>query len=220
MVFSLRRKTTTAQQDPERLIDKLILYILHARRLSIKDKYLPSSIIAMDETSVWNDMVFNTTIDKQGAQSFCLKRTRHEKCMASLCLADKTDGTKVKPFFVFCAARRESKSLDKEFKSHCVVKSSGDTWMNEELTTIWMKRVLGVFSFNRRLLVWKSYERHMNDSVTKYFKEINVDSRIIPGGCTKYIQAPDVCWNKPFKWRMIEFYDQWLSEGVYQFTEV
>ena len=68
--FSLRYKTTTAQQDPERLIDKLILYILHARRLSIKYKYPPSSIIAMDETSVWNDIVSNTTINKQGANLF------------------------------------------------------------------------------------------------------------------------------------------------------
>ena len=34
--FPLRRKTTTAQQDPERLIDKLIMYILHTRWLSIK----------------------------------------------------------------------------------------------------------------------------------------------------------------------------------------
>ena len=30
--FSLHRKTTTAQQNPEWLIDKLILYILHAPR--------------------------------------------------------------------------------------------------------------------------------------------------------------------------------------------
>ena len=29
--FSLHCKTTTAQQNPERLIDKLILHILHAR---------------------------------------------------------------------------------------------------------------------------------------------------------------------------------------------
>ena len=42
---------------------------------------------------------------------------------------------------------------------------------------------------------------------------------IIPGGCTKYIQAPDVCWNKPFKVRMTELYDQWVSEGVHQFAE-
>ena len=48
---------------------------------------------------------------------------------------------------------------------------------------------------------------------------MNVDSLIIPGGCTKYIQAPDVCWNKLFKTMMTELYDQWLSEGVHQFTE-
>ena len=48
---------------------------------------------------------------------------------------------------------------------------------------------------------------------------MNVDSMTILGGCTKYIQAPDVCWNKPFKARMTELYDQWLSEGVHQFTK-
>ena len=62
--FSLRRKTTMAKQDPEQLIDKLILYILPARRLSIKCKYPLSSIMEIDETSVWNDMAPNTTIDK------------------------------------------------------------------------------------------------------------------------------------------------------------
>ena len=50
-------------------------------------------------------------------------------------------------------------------------------------------------------------------------KEVNLDSLIIQGGCTKYIQASDVCWNKPIKARMTELYDQWLSEGDNQFTE-
>ena len=44
--FSLHRK------DPERLINNFILYILHAPRLSIKYKYPPASIIAVEETSV------------------------------------------------------------------------------------------------------------------------------------------------------------------------
>ena len=91
--------------------------------------------------------------------------------------------------------------------------------MNEETNTIWVKRVLGAFSFSRRLLAWDSYKCHMTDSVIKDLKKMNVDSVIIPGGCTKYIQAPDVFWNKPFKARMTEFYDQWLSEDVHQFTE-
>ena len=65
--------------------------------------------------------------------------------MVSVCLATKADRTKLKPFFVFRAAKRKSKSLDKEFKSYCVVKSSGNAWMNEELTTTLVKRVLGAF---------------------------------------------------------------------------
>ena len=124
--FSLHRKTTTAQQDPERLIDKLILYILHTRRLSIKFKYPPSCIIAMDETSNLKGMVSNTTIHKQGAKFVCLKTTGHEKCMISVCLAAKAKGTKLKPFVVFREAKRESKSLDEEFESRCAVKSSGN----------------------------------------------------------------------------------------------
>ena len=103
--FSLRHKTT-AQKDPERLIDKLILHILLARRLSINYKYSPSSIIAMHETSAWNDMVSYITIDKQEAKSVCLKTTGHEKCMVSVCLAAKAGGTKLKLFVVFRAAKK------------------------------------------------------------------------------------------------------------------
>ena len=59
----------------------------------------------------------------------------------------------------------------------------------------------------------------MTDSMRKDLKEMNVDSMIIPCGCTKYIQALDVRRNKPFKTRMTELHDQWLSEDVHQFTE-
>ena len=173
----------------------------------------------MGKTSVWNDMASNTKIDKQGAKSICLKKTGYEKCMLSICLAGKANGTKLKPFVVFRVAKRESKSRDEEFKCRCVVKSSGNAWMNEELTTIWVKRVLGAFLFNRRLLAWDSYEYCMTDSVRKDLKEMNVDSVIIQSGWTKYILAPDVCWNKPFKARMTELCDQWLSESVHQLTE-
>ena len=53
----------------------------------------------MDQTSVWNGMVSNTTIDKQGGKSVCLKTTGDTKWMSSVCLAAKGNGTKLKPFF-------------------------------------------------------------------------------------------------------------------------
>ena len=94
-------------------------------------------------------MASNTTIDKQGGKFVCLETTGHEKFMVSVYLAAKGDGTKLKPFAVFRAAKRESKSLDEEFKFRCVVKSSVNTWTNEELTTICLKQFLSAFLLNR-----------------------------------------------------------------------
>ena len=42
----------------------------------------------------------------------------------------------------------------------------------------------------------------------KRFEDMNVDSVIVSGGCTKYIQVSDVCLNKSFKARVTELYNQ------------
>ena len=53
-----------------------------------------------------------------------------------------------------------------------------------------------------------SYEAHMTEDVKICLKEINAESVIVTGGCTKYIQTPDLVWNKPFKQRVTEPYDE------------
>ena len=105
--LSLRRKTSVAQQDPERLVAKVVSYIIQVRRLQEKQSYAPSHIIAMDETPVCCDMVSETTIDATGKKTITLKTTGHEKSRVSVCLAAKADGTKLKPMVVFKGAKRE-----------------------------------------------------------------------------------------------------------------
>ena len=57
-------------------------------------------------------------------------------------------------------------------------------------------------------------------SVRKDLKKMNINNVIISDGCTKYIEAPNVCCNKPFKARMTEFYyQQLIIKGVHQFNE-
>ena len=163
----------------------------------------------MDETAVWDDVVSNTTVDRVGASSINLKTTGHEKVMVTVRLSARADGTKLKPFIVFRAAKRETKKLNEDFRHKCVETTSSNTWMNEELTLNWVKSVLGAFSFNRRLLAWDSYECHMMQSVKEALHQINVDQVIVPGGCTKYVQATDVSWNRPFKALVSEQYDEW-----------
>ena len=48
----LWRKTSMAQKDPDQLIKKLVAFVLHVRRVSMKHLYDVADIIAMDETPV------------------------------------------------------------------------------------------------------------------------------------------------------------------------
>ena len=83
----------------------------------------------------------------------------------------------------------------------------------------WISKIVGRFAFSKRLLAWDSYKAHLTDPVKNLLKEMNTESVIVPGWCTKYIQAPNVVKNKPFKSRMAEFYDKWLANRVHQNTE-
>ena len=147
----------------------------------------------MDETAVWNDMVSNTTVEKTGSKEFNMKSTGHDKVRVSVCLTGKADETRLKPFIVFKGAKRQSKALHNEFNRKCPVASSANRWMNEDLMLRWCNQILGQFSFRKRLLAWHSYEAHLTDDVKKSLTKSKIESVIIPGECTKYIQAPNVC---------------------------
>ncbi|XP_022793287.1 titin-like [Stylophora pistillata] len=114
--LSLRRKTSVPQQDPDRILAKLVSCVIQVRRLQEKHKYKPSDIGAMDETPVWCDMLSETAVDATGKKSITLKSTGYEKARVSVCPAAKADGTKLKPMVVFKGAKREVAALKQKFQ--------------------------------------------------------------------------------------------------------
>ena len=127
--------------------------------------------------------------------------------MVSVCLAAKADGTKLQPFIVFKAAKRDIKALDEEFKNQCFVQTPGNAWLNEKLTMTWVKRVVGAFSLNRPLIAWDSYECHTTDALKKELNEMKVDQVI------NLVDAPNTSRHLtcvgigPSKLRVTELYD-------------
>ena len=65
-----------------------------------------------------------------------------------------------------------------------------------------------MFSFKKRLFGWGTFEAHMTQDVRKLLKQIKTDCALIPAGCTKYVQAPDVVWKKPSKGDIMESYHE------------
>ena len=52
----------------------------------------------------------------------------------------------------------------------------------------------------------------------KKLTNLKTETVIIPGGCTKYVQAPDVVWNRPVKDRIQEQCDNWLANAKHEYT--
>ncbi|KAL3107704.1 hypothetical protein niasHT_011717 [Heterodera trifolii] len=54
---------------------------------------------------------------------------------------------------------------------------------------------------------------HISEDTKKTLRRLALHSAVIPGGTTKYIQAPDVCWNAPFKEAIRKMYNDWMAHG-------
>ena len=68
------------------------------------------------------------------------------------------------------------------------------------------------------MLAWDSFKCHITDSVKQELAQAKIDPVIVPCGCTKYIQPPDVAWNKPFKAKVTEKYNVWMAVRAHSFT--
>lgn len=88
--------------------------------------------------------------------------------------------------------------------------------MDENLTKDYLRRVIGNFSFKHRLLCWNAFRCHIMDSVKDVLHKMKIDTAVVPGGCTKYIQPADVSWNKPFnvKNSLHDQYDDFISDDA------
>ena len=69
------------------------------------------------------------------------------------------------------------------------------------------------------MLVWDVFRAHTTERVKVCTEDVcNTDLVFILPGCTSLLQALDLCWNKPFKAKYSELYDQWCISGPKTYT--
>lgn len=107
---------------------------------------------------------------------------------------------------------------DRQLSGKCVIRTAANGWRNESLTEEWIQYVVRRLSFALRLLFWDTYKCHITNGNKEALRQASVDAMLVPGGCTKYIQAPDVSWNKPFKNLHQIAYNDWTAETEHKIT--
>lgn len=214
--FVQRKRTTISQNTPSDCLKKICDFILYLRHLRETQNYSDSSIYAMDETPIWIEPVGTTTVELKGSKQVPIHSTGHEKVRITVILSARADGSKVKPYIVI-PRKRPIKELDAT--KDVVVAYNQKSWMDDALTEDYLNRAIGRLSFGKRLMVWDSFRCHISVATKKVLRKSNIDSAVIPGGCTSLIQAADVSWNKSLKDNIKEHYEEWAANGEKEFTK-
>ena len=207
----MRRKTNVAQKQPGQMTEKLVNFVLHVSRSRTIYNITAEKIFAMDETCVWFDMPGETTIAEKGSKTVSIKSTGHEKANATVCLTARGDGRKMLPLIVFKGAKRDCDRLQGVDGRQAVILSTVSGWMDQQATHDYIDRVLPL-SNEERILVWDSFRCHISGPTMEHLRQRKVVSSVVPGGCTSKIQVADVIFNKPFKGKMKELYQSWISD--------
>lgn len=206
--FALRDKTTTCQKIPESFGKDIARFIVNISNLR---KKLNPLIVGCDETSIWLESVGATTIERKGAREVAVLTCGMEKVRYTLMLSARSDGIKLKPFLLI-NRKRPIKEL-KRFESDINIVYEGTNWMNDETTKIYLNKLKEeITDFSSFLLIWDSFKSHTSLLTRELCSQLNINTMIIPPGCTKFVQPADVCWNKPFKDKFRIKYEDWMSE--------
>lgn len=207
-----RRTTSVCQRPPEDYEEKLISFVLFVSRKIQSCGFSSNKIFACDETAVWLDPPRRTTLAPRGSRDVPVKSLGHTKLKITVMLTAKANGNKCLPY-VLLNRKRPVPEITKKYQGKLVINWAGKTWMNDQTTKDYLQKILGNQLFGRRFLLWDSFRCHISKDTKTVLKALKVDTAIIPGGCTKYIQPADVSWNKPFKEKVQDMHDDWLSTG-------
>lgn len=211
-----RRPTTTCQKEPVEYAEKIVSYLLYVEQRRRTSIY--KWIFAADETAIYLDYSSSLTVEEKGAQEVPVKTAGHDKLHVTVMLTARSDGFKCRPY-ILLKNKRPIKEIVTMFKNKLHLCWAGRSFFNDELTSEYLQIIIGSAMFGKRLLAWDSYRCHISDATKKQLKKLQIDTAVIPGGCTKFIQAPDVYWNGPFKAKVRQFYENWMLHGEKSYTK-
>lgn len=217
--ISFRRSTHVSQHARDITDDRIDKFLRFVIRLRRSRSFSPSDIGNMDETPVWLEMPGKSTFSLKGENEVRVSSTGHEKQKLTVTLGAYADGTKMAPLVHLPGVRPPAKD---DVPSGIVVYMCGagqKSWADEASIKFWLSKLWGRNSQRRRMLVWDAFRGHITSNIKEQVKTIyNTDMCVIPGGCTSKLQPADVSWNRPFKARLAELYDEWLFSGPVEKT--
>jgi hypothetical protein len=99
--------------------------------------------------------------------------------------------------------------------------------MDEQCMMLWVNQILGPYLVVNPLppgiqpvILLDAYWCHMMASVVTKISKLGIEVIHIPGGCTGLCQLLDIGVNKPFKHRVRDLWEEWMTDMLNKESEI
>ena len=160
--FVIRKALHIGQALPVDYENKIIIFlkeIISKRKLlNINDNNL-DSIINVDETPLYFDAPFDTTIEKKGIKEVKINTSGYEKERLSILLSITDSGKKLIPIIIFKG--QQGKKIQQNLVKHPLVKKKlmkifcqPNVWFTYEIFKYWIKEIFLDYQYKSKKNVY------------------------------------------------------------------
>eukprot|EP00117_Sycon_ciliatum_P034900 scpid75057/ scgid26549/ Pogo transposable element with KRAB domain len=219
---SLRATTNRAQEEPER---KLVLVRKFHTDIRSAGEFEKKNIANMDQTPLPFDLNVGKTYAEKGSKTVWCRSVGGsvmDKREATVQLTIYADGEpRVKPLIIFRGTGQRITQQEKQQYDHRVtVHFQENAWCDESVFLFWARHMWPRDVATEKLLVIDSQRAQMTARARTALKEeCNTAVVYIGGGLTSTLQPLDVLFNKPFKQRVDDLFNEHLSSHLDEYVQ-
>lgn len=162
----------------------------------------------MDETAIYYENLYETTISKIGEKSVTVRNFGKEKLRISAVLCVLADGSKLPPLLIFRGKTNGPKEEELKknkfvLKGEIFVKCQPNAWTDHDIFMYWVNNIWfspSIYkSVKQSILILDRATTHFDINLSNYFIANNAKYILIPTGLTSSLQPLDVGINKEIK---------------------
>jgi hypothetical protein len=219
--YTHRMGTHECQKPPSETRGDAQDYIDNIRPKILGPNRHEDYIYNMDQTPVFFAMNSKRTLELIGKRSVNIRTSNTDTKRMTCGVTITASGEILKPYLIFKGVpnARIAKTEFPYYPQGQRYACQTNAWMDEHCMLDWVEHVLKPHAERAPdgidpILFLDSYRAHMMGSVVNAIEDIGVEVVIIPGGCTSLVQPVDIGFNRPYKKRMRELWEEWMMDEM------
>ena len=213
--FTLRKATNLTTLTDSQLAQRAVDYISYLQ--SRLNALSLQKTLLMDETAIYFEDPRTHIVDTRGARHVVLKSTGFASMRITAAVSVWANGRKASPLVI-----HKGKDNGTIFRQNgsILYTTQLKAWVNSDLIIAWIDALFPLIDTSHgKCIVWDSCRAHVSKKVKDHCKKRRIESIIIPGGMTLYLQAGDIGIFRELKNHLSLIIDSWKNSANVEYTK-